>query len=268
MIIELSDFFNNPSLIEIGWLRIQYYAVTWILSAIFIFQYLRNHHIIGELQLSTDQVNDIVFLYGLIFGAMLGGRFGYMLFYGLDQLTSNPLSLFFVWEGGLSFHGGLVGVIVSLYFYSYLQKISFLRLADSICLAMPIGLGLVRIGNFLNGELYGRPTDGTWGFIFPTDPYGFARHPSQLYEAFFEGLVLFILLMFVSAKNNKHGVISGTFLLAYGLIRFFIEYFRQPDSHMGFVALQLSMGQLLSIPMVLVGLILLRKSLIRNEAIS
>ena len=268
MIIELSDFFNNPSLIEIGWLRIQYYAVTWILSAIFIFQYLKNHHIIGELQLSTDQVNDIVFLYGLIFGAMLGGRFGYMLFYGLDQLTSNPLSLFFVWEGGLSFHGGLVGVIVSLYFYSYLHKISFLRLADSICVAMPIGLGLVRIGNFLNGELYGRPTDGTWGFIFPTDPYGFARHPSQLYEAFFEGLVLFILLMFVSAKNNKHGVISGTFLLAYGLIRFFIEYFRQPDSHMGFVALQLSMGQLLSIPMVLVGLILLRKSLRRNEAIS
>ena len=250
MIVELSSFFDNPSLIEIGWLRIQYYAVTWVLSAILIFQYLKNHHIIGELQLSTDQVNDIVFLYGLIFGAMLGGRFGYMLFYGLDQLTSNPLSLFFVWEGGLSFHGGLVGVIVSLYFYSYLHKISFLRLADSICLAMPIGLGLVRIGNFLNGELYGRPTDGTWGFIFPTDPYGFARHPSQLYEAFFEGLVLFILLMFVSAKNNKHGVISGTFLLAYGLIRFFIEYFRQPDSHMGFVALQLSMGQLLSLSLI------------------
>ena len=120
----------------------------------------------------------------------------------------------------------------------------------------------------MNGELFGRPTDGTWGFIFPTDPYGFTRHPSQLYEAFFEGVFLFILLMFVNAKNNKHGVISGTFLLGYGAIRFFVEYFRQPDSHMGFVALQLSMGQLLSIPMAIIGLLLLMKSLKKNEAIS
>ena len=177
MIIELSDFFNNPSLIEIGWLRIQYYAVTWILSAIFIFQYLKNHHIIGELQLSTDQVNDIVFLYGLIFGAMLGGRFGYMLFYGLDQLTSNPLSLFFVWEGGLSFHGGLVGVIVSLYFYSYLHKISFMRLADSICLAMPIGLGLVRIGNFFKWRALWQTYRWYLGFYFPNRPIWVCKTP-------------------------------------------------------------------------------------------
>ena len=268
MIIELPDFFNNPSLIEFGWFRIQYYAVTWVLSAVLIYQYLKNHHIVNELKLTVEQVNDIVFLYGLVFGAMLGGRVGYMFFYGLDQLASNPLSLFFIWEGGLSFHGGLMGVIISLYVYSHKNGVSFLGLADSICAAMPIGLGLVRIGNFMNGELFGRPTDGTWGFIFPTDPYGFTRHPSQLYEAFFEGFVLFILLMLVGAKNNKHGVISGSFLMAYGLIRFFIEYFRQPDSHMGFVALQLSMGQLLSIPMVVVGLILITKSLRKNEAIS
>jgi len=268
LIIELPEFFNNPSLIEFGWLRIQYYAVTWVLSAILIFQYLKNHRIISELKLTTEQVNDLIFLYGLIFGAMLGGRVGYMFFYGLDQLVSNPLSLFFIWEGGLSFHGGLMGVIVSLYIYSYKHGISFLRLSDSICAAMPIGLGLVRIGNFMNGELFGRPTDGTWGFIFPTDPYGLTRHPSQLYEAFFEGFFLFILLMFIGTKNNKQGIISGSFLMAYGLIRFFIEYFRQPDSHMGFVALQLSMGQLLSIPMVIIGLILLTKSLRKNEAIS
>ena len=221
-----------------------------------------------ELKLTTAQVNDIVFLYGLIFGAMLGGRFGYMFFYGLDQLASNPFSLFFIWEGGLSFHGGLIGVVVSIYVYSYQRRISFLRLADCICAAMPIGLGLVRIGNFLNGELYGRPTDGTWGFIFPTDPYGFTRHPSQLYEAFFEGLFLFIMLLFIGAKTQKHGVLSGSFLLTYGLIRFFVEYFRQPDSHMGFVTLQLSMGQLLSIPMVIIGLVLLTKSLRKNEAVS
>ena len=118
MIVELPEFFNNPSLIEFGWLRIQYYAVTWVLSAVFIYQYLKNHQIIKELGLSAEQVNDIVFLYGLMFGAMLGGRVGYMFFYGLDQLAANPLSLFFVWEGGLSFHGGLLGVIVSLYVYS------------------------------------------------------------------------------------------------------------------------------------------------------
>ena len=255
-------------MISLGWIRIQYYAVTWVLSAIFIFQYLKHHQIVEELKLTTAQVNDIVFLYGLIFGAMLGGRFGYMFFYGLDQLASNPFSLFFIWEGGLSFHGGLIGVVVSIYVYSYQHRISFLRLADCICAAMPIGLGLVRIGNFLNGELYGRPTDGTWGFIFPTDPYGFTRHPSQLYEAFFEGLFLFILLLFIGTKTQKHGVLSGSFLLSYGLIRFFVEYFRQPDSHMGFVTLQLSMGQLLSIPMVIIGLVLLTKSLRKNEAVS
>ena len=268
MIIELSEFFNNPSLINLGFLKIQYYAVTWVLSAVFIFQYLKNHSIIKELGLSEEQANDIVFLYGLIFGAMLGGRVGYMLFYGLDQLIANPISLFFVWEGGLSFHGGLMGVITSLYVYSIKQAISFLRLADAVCAAMPIGLGLVRIGNFLNGELYGRPTDGSWGFIFPTDPYGLPRHPSQLYEMLFEAIILFLLLIWIGKNTNKTGVLSGSFLMGYGVIRFFIEFFRQPDAHMGFITLQLSMGQILSIPMFMIGLILLIKSLKKYEAIS
>jgi phosphatidylglycerol:prolipoprotein diacylglycerol transferase len=133
---------------------------------------------------------------------------------------------------------------------------------------MPIGLGLVRIGNFLNGELYGRPTEGSWGFIFPTDPYGLARHPSQLYEAFFEGIILFFILMWIGSRNNKPGVLSGSFLVGYSLLRFVIEFFRQPDAHMGFITLQLSMGQLLSIPMLIIGLILLTKSLKKHEAIS
>ncbi|MDA9307118.1 prolipoprotein diacylglyceryl transferase [Gammaproteobacteria bacterium] len=261
MIVELSEFFNNPSLIDFGFIKIQYYAVTWVLSAVLIFQYLKTHPIILGLGLSEEQANDIVFLYGLIFGAMLGGRVGYMFFYGLDQLAVNPLSLFFVWEGGLSFHGGLIGVIASLYVYSIKHSISFLRLADAICAAMPIGLGLVRIGNFLNGELYGRPTDGSWGFIFRTDPYGLIRHPSQLYEALFEGVILFILLMWIGKNTTKTGIISGSFLMGYGAIRFFIEFFRQPDAHMGFITLQLSMGQLLSIPMFIIGLTLLTTSI-------
>ena len=192
---------------------------------------------------------------------MCGGRVGYMLFYGSDQLLNNPLSLFYIWQGGLSFHGGLMGVVISFLVFAKKNSLSFFRLMDGVALSMPIGLGLVRIGNFLNGELYGRPTDGSWGFIFPTDPYGLTRHPSQLYEAFFEGIILFLLLMWIGKNTSKTGVISGSFLMGYGVIRFLIEFFRQPDAHMGFITLQLSMGQLLSIPMFIIGLILLTTSI-------
>ena len=159
MIIELSDFFNNPSLIAVGNISIQYYAVTWILSAIFIYLYLANNSITKEIGISKEKANDLVFLYGLIFGAMIGGRVGYMLFYGFDQLINNPLKLFYIWEGGLSFHGGLIGVIISMFVFSKQNNINFMRLLDSAALSMPIGLCLVRIGNFLNGELYGRATE-------------------------------------------------------------------------------------------------------------
>jgi len=158
MIIELSEFFNNPSIIEIGSLKIQYYAVTWLLSAVFIYLFLSRNKIITEIGLSNDDVNDMVFLYGLFFGAMCGGRIGYMFFYGTNQLISDPLSLFYIWQGGLSFHGGLMGVILSLLLFCKRKKIEFLRLIDGVALSMPIGLGLVRIGNFLNGELYGKAT--------------------------------------------------------------------------------------------------------------
>ena len=153
MIIELSDFFNNPTLVEFGPLKIQYYAVTWLLSALFIYFFLKNNKVIQELGLHKDEVNDMVFLYGLFFGAICGGRIGYMFIYGTEQLINNPLSLFYVWQGGLSFHGGLVGVIISLFIFCKRKDIEFLRLLDGVALAMPIGLGLVRIGNFLNGEL-------------------------------------------------------------------------------------------------------------------
>jgi phosphatidylglycerol:prolipoprotein diacylglycerol transferase len=220
--------------------------------------FLKTHPITKELGLSIDQVNDLVFLYGLIFGAMIGGRIGYMFFYGTDQLLNDPLSLFYIWQGGLSFHGGLAGVIVSTIVFTKRFHIDFFRLTDGITLAMPIGLGLVRIGNFLNGELYGRATSGEWGFIFPTDPFGLPRHPSQLYESFFEGIVLFVVLAIINAKTSKRGIVSASFLILYGSTRFFIEFFRQPDAHIGFVALEwLSMGQLLCLPMIFAGFVLL-----------
>ena len=261
MIIELSDFFNNPSLIELGPLKIQYYAVTWLLSALLIYIFLKNNKVILEVGLSKDEVNDMVFLYGLFFGAMCGGRIGYMLFYGIDQLMNDPLSLFYIWQGGLSFHGGLIGVIISLIIFCRKKGIEFLRLMDSVALAMPIGLGLVRIGNFLNGELYGKLTNGDWGFIFPTDPFGALRHPSQIYESFGEGLVLFLLLFYISKKNNNKGIVCSSFLIFYGSIRFIIEFFRQPDAHLGYIAFDfISMGQVLCIPMIIMGFFILMYS--------
>ncbi len=258
MIIELSDFFNNPSLIEIGPLKIQYYAVTWLLSAVLIFLFLRRNKIIKEIGLSNDEVNDMVFLYGLFFGAMIGGRIGYMVFYGTDQLINDPFSIFYIWQGGLSFHGGLLGVVISLIVFCKRKGIEFLRLMDGVALAMPIGLGLVRIGNFLNGELFGKATNGDWGFIFPTDPFGLLRHPSQLYESFGEGLVLFLILLLISQRSSVKGMVCSSFLIFYGSIRFIIEFFRQPDSHMGYIAFDsISMGQLLCIPMIFIGFLML-----------
>ena len=145
MIIALPEFFNNPSILEIGSFRIQYYALTWILSAVLIYLYLKKHPIKESMQMTDDSLNDLIFMYGLFFGAMLGGRVGYMFFYGLDQLLSNPLSLFFVWEGGLSFHGGLVGVVVSIAIFAKRQGFNFWKLADMISVSIPIGLSLIHI---------------------------------------------------------------------------------------------------------------------------
>ena len=258
MIIELSDFFNNPSLVELGPIKIQYYAVTWLLSAVLIYLFLRSNKIIKEIGLDNEEVNDMVFLYGLFFGAMCGGRIGYMFFYGSDQLINDPFSLFYIWEGGLSFHGGLLGVIISLIIFCRRKNIEFLRLMDGVALSMPIGLGLVRIGNFLNGELFGKATNAEWGFIFPTDPFGILRHPSQLYESLGEGLLLFLILLLISQRTNIKGIVSSSFLIFYGSIRFIIEFFRQPDSHIGYVAFDfISMGQLLCVPMIVIGFIIL-----------
>ena len=258
MIIELSDFFNNPSLVELGPIKIQYYAVTWLVSAVLIYLFLRNNKIVKEIGLSNEEVNDMVFLYGLFFGAMCGGRIGYMVFYGTDQLINDPFSLFYIWQGGLSFHGGLLGVIVSLIIFCKKKNIEFLRLTDGVALSMPIGLGLVRIGNFLNGELFGKATNAEWGFIFPTDPFGITRHPSQLYESLGEGLLLFLILLFISQKTNIKGIVSSSFLIFYGSIRFIIEFYRQPDTHIGYVAFDfISMGQLLCLPMIVIGFVIL-----------
>ncbi len=200
-----------------------------------------------------EQVSDLVF-YGAV-GVILGGRCGYVLFYHFDYFLRDPLWLFRIWDGGMSFHGGLIGVLVAMWLYGRKLGKSFFQVTDFLAPLVPLGLGLGRIGNFIGGELWGRATDVPWAMVFPTDPSQLARHPSQLYQFFFEGLVLFTVLWFYSAKPRPRMAVSGLFLVIYGLARIAVEFVREPDVQLGFIAFDwLTMGQLLSVPMVLAGL--------------
>ncbi len=199
-----------------------------------------------------QQVSDLIF-WGAI-GVVLGGRFGYVLFYNFAQFLDDPLWLFAVWEGGMSFHGGLLGVISAIAYFSYHYKKGFFAIADFVAPLIPIGLGAGRLGNFIGGELWGRTTDQSWGVIFPRAGDGLGRHPSQLYELALEGLVLFVVLWLYSARTPPKMAVSGLFLLLYGAFRSLVELFREPDGHIGFIALDwLTMGQLLSLPMIIAG---------------
>ena len=201
-----------------------------------------------KLPLSKDDVADLIFAVAL--GVILGGRLGYVLFYNLSEYLAHPLKIFAVWEGGMSFHGGLTGAAIGGFWFSRKKKVGFLTLADIGFLTAPVGLGLGRIGNFINGELYGRVTDVPWGMVFP-DPRagGLPRHPSQLYEAFLEGPVIFMILWTLGRKERPAGVIFWAFIALYGIFRFFVEFFREPDLQLGFILGGFSMGQMLSFPM-------------------
>ena len=202
---------------------------------------------------STAQVDDLVF-FGMI-GVVVGGRIGSTFFYHFPAFMDNPLILFRIWDGGMSFHGGFLGVLLAMWWYAKKQQLAFFTLMDFVAPLVPIGLGAGRIGNFINQELVGRPTDMPWGMVFPVTQDGIARHPSQLYQATLEGLVLFLVLWFYSARKPPRMAVSAVFLLGYGLFRFTVEFVRTPDAHLGFIALGwLTMGQLLSLPMILIGL--------------
>jgi len=242
----------DPVALQIGPLAIRWYSLTWMAAFIGIYSVAKYRLKV----FSTEQLSDLMF-YGLL-GAMLGGRTGYCFFYGIDQLSEDPLWLFRVWEGGLSFHGGLLGVFVAVYFLASSWGNKFFEVLDFIAPSVPIGLGTVRIGNFLNSELLGRPTDQSWGVIFPSDPSGLLRHPSQLYQAFCEGIVLLIFLLWIAKKPKPPMAISAYFLIGYGTLRTATEFFREPDAHIGLSAFDfLTRGQMLSLPMVLAGLLLL-----------
>lgn len=194
-----------------------------------------------------------------IAGIILGGRLGYVIFYQFDYFFSNPLSILKIWEGGMSFHGGLVGFTLSMWYFARVKNYSFLAIMDLCAAAAPIGLFLGRIANFINGELYGRTTDVPWAMIFPHGgPY--PRHPSQLYEAFLEGIVSFLIIYLISRLSFvKHyrGVLAGSFLCCYAISRIIVEFFREPDIQLGFIIPHITMGQILCLPMLAVGIITL-----------
>ena len=201
---------------------------------------------------SVEEINDLLFYIAL--GVILGGRVGYILFYNFPEFIHRPWILFQIWQGGMSFHGGLVGVLFAMWLYGRRTGRGFFTVTDFMAPFVTIGLGAGRIGNFINGELWGRPTDLPWGMVFPfvdSQP----RHPSMLYEALLEGLVLFLILWVYSSKPRPRMAVSGMFLLCYGLFRFAVEFMREPDAHIGYLAFDwLTMGHLLTLPMILCGI--------------
>jgi phosphatidylglycerol---prolipoprotein diacylglyceryl transferase len=212
---------------------------------------------------TQDQLSDIVF-YAAI-GAIIGGRLGYVFFYDWERFAAEPSLILQTWKGGMSFHGGLLGVLAGMWLCSYKMKKPFLAITDLIAPAVPIGLGAGRIGNFINGELWGKITTMPWGMIFPEAGI-FPRHPSMLYEFLLEGVVMFLILWIYSRKPRPLGAVSGLFALCYGVFRFVVEFFRVPDPQIGYIAMGwLTQGQLLSIPLILIGELLLVRAYKRQD---
>ena len=255
----------DPVALSIGPMKIHWYGIMYLLAFVVAwFLAMRNSQRRWSPVKST-QVEDLI-VYGA-FGVILGGRFGYLLFYSADKWLADPAMLVRIWEGGMSFHGGLIGVAVALLIYSRKYQITFLSLADFATPLVPTGLFFGRIGNFIGQELYGRPTEVPWAMIFPADPQQLARHPSQLYEAALEGLVLFFIINWYARKPRLYGEVTGLFLILYGAFRFTIEFVRQPDAQFaGQSALMetfnwMTRGQTLCIPMILLGIWFMRGSI-------
>jgi phosphatidylglycerol---prolipoprotein diacylglyceryl transferase len=258
-VIPFPDF--DPVLISIGPFAIRWYALAYIVGILAGWLYaralLRSQKVWGG-QAPMTVVDYDDFVLWVTFGIILGGRIGYVLFYNPGYFYEHPLEIFQLWNGGMSFHGGFLGVVLAVALFAHRRHISFLSLADITCTVAPIGLFLGRIANFINGELWGRPTDVPWAVIFPGGG-PIPRHPSQLYEATLEGLVLFVILALLVRRGALRwpGAITGSFMLFYGIARLTCEFFREPDIQLGYLWGGLTMGMLLSLPLMLAGLVFL-----------
>src|SRR3990167_7189527 len=241
----------NPIAFSIGPIKVHWYGLMYLVG--FVGAWLLATYRAKNIGLSKEQVTDLIFYAAL--GVVLGGRIGYMVFYDAPDLISHPLTLFEVWDGGMSFHGGLLGVALALFFYAKHLKKSVWELTDFIAPMVPIGLAAGRVGNFINEELWGRVTTMPWGMIYP-DAGPLPRHPSEIYEFLLEGVALFLILWIFSRKPRPRFAVSALFLLGYGCFRFFCEFFRQPDPQYGYLLWNwVTMGQILSFPMIVAGMI-------------
>ena len=249
----------DPVLIDLGLFQIRWYSIAYILGIIIAWMYATkiiklttiNKH--NFQQIKKSEFDDLIIY--LVIGIVLGGRLGYVLFYNLEYYAQNLFEIFKIWQGGMSFHGGLIGIIVSIVFFSKKTDTNFFKSADIVSCVAPIGIFLGRIANFINGELYGKISTLPWAVIFPSGG-NMARHPSQLYEAILEGLILFILINYLALKKEllfKTGYISGLFLVLYSILRIFSENFREPDMHIGYFFNYFSMGVILSFITLLAG---------------
>ena len=240
----------DPVIVKIGPLSLRWYGMMYLAG--FAASYLLVGHQLKKKKI-TLAAKEVDSLYSfLVLGLILGARLGYVLFYDLGEYLRNPLEIFAVWHGGMSFHGGLIGSVVAGVLFCRKYWVNFWQLADIVIVTAPIGLGLGRIGNFMNGELYGRVTDVPWGMVFPAGG-PLPRHPSQLYESLLEGVVLFGVLWFIKDRNFKPGVLLSIFLILYGVFRFLVEFVREPDAQLGLILGPFSMGQVLSAGVVLAG---------------
>ena len=242
----------DPIIFSIGFIKIRWYGLMYVIAFLFAWWLARRRSNRTDSPINAEQVDDLMF-YGMI-GVILGGRIGYALVYGTDQLLSDPFYLFKITEGGMSFHGGLAGVLLAMWLYGRKLGHSMWTMTDFVAPIVPQGLGFGRIGNFINGELWGKPTDVPWAF----NVNGQVLHASQLYEALLEGFVLFAIIWWYAAKPRPYMAVSGLFLLLYGVFRFFVEFYRVPDAHLGYLALDwVTMGQILTVPMIAAGAIML-----------
>jgi len=253
----------DPVAIQLGPLAVRWYGIMYLIgfaSGYWLLSYRAKKPNSGW---TTEQVSDLIFFGAM--GVIIGGRVGYVLFYNFPGFVSDPLMLFKVWHGGMSFHGGFLGVMLATWWFARKYSKNMWDILDFGAPIVPIGLGAGRIGNFIGGELVGRATDLPWGMVFPhVDKL--PRHPSQLYQAALEGVALFCILWFFSAKPRPRYAVSGMFALFYGIFRFSVEFVRQPDIQLGFVAFHwMTMGQILSLPMIFVGLLLLYIAYGRNK---
>jgi len=253
----------DPVILDLGFAKIYWYGLMYIFAFISAY-FLAKSRIKKSSQWKLNELEDLIF-YGAI-GVILGGRLGYMFFYSLNDFISNPVIIFEIQNGGMSFHGGLLGVIISMILFNRKYKRDFFITMDFVAPLVPLGLGFGRIGNFINGELWGKVSSSSYAMFIPQE--NISRYPTQLYEAFLEGLILFAILWLYSSKERPRMSTSALFLIFYGLFRFIIEFVREPDQHIGYLVFDwITMGQVLSFPMILLGVYLFMKSN-KNASIS